>query len=345
MTDRRVPDRGLLSRRPLTASKADQALFVNRDSEIATILSAIKLRVNTFVSGPPGSGKTSLLRHVQRTLEDSDAGVEYVNVEVADSSESAIGLIAQALAPDGLDRTPVPLAADETDLSAIEGAVAARDPNEALVLLVDGIEESMTAVLFGRYRDRLWETPNLVWVVASRHVAPAPPADAFFDRVVELAPFTQADGSKLLAQWAAWISADTRHRLAEAIGAAQPVQWMLAAQSLALADVDADRVIEALADQRDASQKLPERLRVLYDALLALGPVHAGDTELLSRVGASRPWVVTSLKELEERGLVHSEREGRRVLYEALRNWLVHSSTSSNAGSIVDEWLTQADSL
>lgn len=344
MTDRRVPGRGLLSRRPLTASKADQALFVNRESEIATILSAIKLRVNTFVSGPPGSGKTSLLRHVQRILEDSDAGVEYVNVEVADSSESAIGLIARAIGSNRSDRTPVPLAGDETDLSAIERAVAARDPDESLALLVDGIDQSMTAVLFGRYRDRLWETPHLVWVVASRHVAPAPPADAFFDRVVELAPFTQEDGSRLLEQWAEWISADTRHRLAEAIGAAQPVQWMLAAQSLALDDFDADRIIEALADERDASQALPERLRVLYDALLALGPVHAGDAELLSRVGASRPWVVTNLKELEDRGLVHSERDGRRMLYEALRNWLVHSSSSSSAGPILDEWLTQADS-
>ena len=322
MPSRRVPGhRAGLSRRPLTTSEADQALFVNRTSEVHTIVSSVELGLNAFVSGTAGSGKTSLLRHVERTLESGGTAVVYVNVGAAQSVGEAIGSIARAIATDN-DTLRDPIAEDETDVLAIEQA-AARQP---LVLLVDGVDEMLTVVLFGRYRDRLWESPNLTWVVASRHRAPAPPADAFFDRILELGPFTPADGAALLDVRAPWMPAETREHLVAAIGPAQPVFWMLAAQSLAIAETEPDTMIAALVAQQDIAEGLPNRLRVLYEALVELGPAHAGDAELLDRVGASRPWVATGLKELEELGLVRSERDGRRMLYETLRNRLVHSA-------------------
>ena len=55
---------------------------------------------------------------------------------------------------------------------------------------MDGVSNEMVTVLFGRYRDRLWESPLVRWVVASRLQALPSPADAFFDRVVELGEFS-----------------------------------------------------------------------------------------------------------------------------------------------------------
>ena len=82
-------------------------------------------------------------------------------------------------------------------------------------------------------------------------------------------------------------------------------------------------MITALDEQRAVGEKLPRRIRTLYETLGELGPVHAGDPELLERVRASRPWVVTRLKELEESGLVRSERDSGRVLYEVTTDLLL----------------------
>ena len=111
-----------MSRRPLTASSADQALFVDRDAETETIRSAIGLGLNTFVAGPPGSGKTSLLRHLQRLLEDAGDAVVFVNVEPAGVSVTdVIVSIARAIDPDGPGTgSPSTIAEDETDLVVVE---------------------------------------------------------------------------------------------------------------------------------------------------------------------------------------------------------------------------------
>ena len=317
-----------LSRRPLTASSVDQRLFVDREGEGDTILAAIRLGLNVFVSGTPGSGKTSLLRHIQATLEADQRPMAYVNVEAVNTVEGAIGAVARALDPvqtAGLNG--MAWIGDETDVQVIEDAAASFE-NQPLAVLVDGASEQIVTTLFGRYRDRLWHAQELSWVVASRQPAPVPPADAFFDRVVELGPLNTAAADDLLARRAAWISPTMRGELVQAIGSAQPLFWMLAAQTLAIADTEQAAIIETLSAQHAAAERLPDRLRTLYEALLAVEPTHAGDERLLERVGSTRPRVVTGLKDLENRGLVRGERDGRRVLYRTLRNALVHATGS-----------------
>ena len=335
----RLSGRAGLSRRPLTASAADQAMFVDRAAETEAISSAIDLGLNTFVTGPAGSGKTSMLRHLQRRFDGYEAVVVYVNLEAARSIGRALGSIAREVNPDtGARRSRFTMVEDETDLVVVEDAVAARVGSRPLVLLADGASVEVATVLFGRYRDRLWDrSPQVRWVVASRHRFPPPPADAFFDRVVELGPFPPLVGADLLKRRVPETSAETRRQVAAAVGAAQPVLWMMVAQRLALASEEPDTIITTLAAQRAASQQLTSRLRTLYETIRELGPVHAGDRQLLERVRASRPWVVTGLKELEKSGLVRSERDSRRVLYEVLPNWLTRPAghnTTTGAGEL-----------
>ena len=335
----RLAGRAGLSRRPLTASAADQDMFVDRLSETEAISSAIDLGLNTFVTGPAGSGKTSMLRHVQRRLDGYEAVVVYVNLEAARSIGRALESIAREVNPDtGASRSRFAMVEDETDLVVVEEAVTARAGGRPLVLLADGASVEVAMVLFGRYRDRLWDrSPQVRWVVASRHRFPPPPADAFFDRVVELGPFPPLVGADLLEKRVPETSAEVRRHLAAVVGAAQPVFWMMVAQRLALTTEEPDTIITTLAAQRAASQQLTSRLRTLYETLRELGPVHAGDRELLERVRASRPWVVTGLKELEANGLVRSERDSRRVLYEVLPNWLTRPTaddTTTSAGEL-----------
>lgn len=311
-------------------------MFVDRVSEIEAISSGIDLGLNTFVTGPAGSGKTSMLRHVQRRLDGYEAVVAYVNLEAARSIGRALESIAREVNPDaGARRSRFAMVEDETDLIVVEEAVAARVGSRPLVLLADGVSGEVATVLFGRYRDRLWDrSPQVRWVVASRHRFPPPPADAFFDRVVELGPFPPLVGADLLEKRVPETPAEVRRQLAAVVGAAQPVFWMMVAQRLALATEAPDTIIAALAAQRAAGQQLDSRLRTLYETLRELGPVHAGDRELLERVRASRPWVVTRLKELEANGLVRSERDSRRVLYEVLPNWLTRPAGHNTPTSV-----------
>ena len=58
-----------LSHRPLTASAADEVLLVARVTEATTIRQVADLTLNTFLTGPRGSRKTSLLCHVERPPE------------------------------------------------------------------------------------------------------------------------------------------------------------------------------------------------------------------------------------------------------------------------------------
>ena len=306
-------------------------MFVDRVSETEAISSAIDLGLNTFIAGPPGSGKTSMLRHVQRRLDGYEAAVVYVNLEAARSIGRALGSIAREVNPDsGARRSRFGMVEDETDLVVVEEAVAACVGSRPLVLLADGASVEVTTVLFGRYRDRLWEgSPQVRLVVASRHRFPPPPADAFFDRVVELGPFPPLVGADLLEKRVPETAAEVRRQLAEVVGAAQPVFWMMVAQRLATVGEEPDTILTTLAAQRAASQQLTGRLRTLYETLRELGPVHAGDRVLLERARASRPWVVTGLKELEKCGLVRSERYSRRVLYEVLPNWLTRPAADN----------------
>ncbi|MPZ53713.1 MAG: ATP-binding cassette domain-containing protein [Acidimicrobiia bacterium] len=318
----------LLSRRPLTASDADQKLFVDR-SDLGTVTTAVQLGLNTFLAGPAGSGKTTLLRALQRKLEDAGEEVKYVNVEPATPQTGLFDLIRIAIEPDergNIGRRPYVYDLDDLDYTLGE-----RYGKQPLTLLIDGVDEKETAELFGRHRDHLWALEQVRWVAASRFQGPLPPpADSFFDRVLSLEPFGTDEGRELLALRVPQVAKAVRDALTGAIGSAYPFVWVLAAQRLMMDSTSVEDVIAEFAAERGRAEQLPERFRGLYDAVIAVGPVHASDEDLLERVGASRSWTATALKHLESRfGLVRSKRVGRRVVYEALRSQLMADATSA----------------
>lgn len=310
-----------LSRRPLTASKRDQELFA-MVPELDVLRGAEKLGLNVYVGGGPGSGKTTLLRRIK---------YECPRIAVfarANSTESASGLldaIGDALtAPRAM---PYPATDTELDVQRLEtvlsGTLADWEDEEQRprMVLVDGASDEQIRVLFGRYRDTIWDLP-LTWIVAGRRSAPPPPSDAFFDRVVRLAPWPRERVKQLIElrvpQWPARACDDVAGILAPAT----PTRALLDLQALVLTR-DRPELLQSFVDERAQASRLPGRLRDLYEVLNQAGPTHAGDEWLLESLGVSRSRIVHSLKELEALGMVRAERDGRRVLYTSRLHSLV----------------------
>ena len=308
-----------LSRRPLTASARDQQFFIP-GPELDQLRGAVKLGLNVHIGGGPGSGKTTLLRRLEREFGST---TKFVRADPSSSATMLLNEVARAIMhPDETIAWGRPTGT-ELDVRYLETELGyavsswSDEPERPAVVLVDGVDREHLQVLFGRYRDALWDLP-LTWIVASSFSSPPRPADAFFDRSIELEPWPVGRVRRLvetrMPDWSAEWCAD----VAETLGPTTPTQALLDLQSLALGG-NHSALIAALAADRLQVEELPDRLRKFYAALCQAGPTHAGDEWLLETAGVTRSRVVHWLKELEELGLVESERDGRRVNYTARR--------------------------
>ena len=279
------------------------ALGVLRDAE--------KFGFNVYLSGGPGSGKTTLLRHFE--YEFCGAAV-FVRAEPAASATELLQAVAVAVGPLG-GAAPVSMGDTELDVAAVFDALDRWQdmPGRPRVVLVDGADDEQVRVLFGRYRDSIWDLP-LTWMVASRGTGPPPPADSFFDRVARLAPWTSAQLRELVELRIPEWRADWGDEVASILAPASPSRAMLALQALVLSRNPTD-TLRSIAAERQRAKGLPRRLRDLYDALNQAGSAHAGDERLLDAVDVSRSRIAHGLNELETMGFVTAERNGRRVLY------------------------------
>ncbi|MXZ54237.1 MAG: hypothetical protein F4Z34_13745 [Acidimicrobiaceae bacterium] len=188
------------------------------------------------------------------------------------------------------------------------------------VVLVDDVDRKHCHELFGRLRDGLWELP-IQWVVAGTSASLDPPADTFFDAVVELPPFDQDGLRDLLERRAAsgtpeegGLLMKTADSVLDAVAPCTPRRALAVLRDLYLSNdlLEATRQLENLQSARADLKPTANRL---VDALIHHGPTHAGDAELLDEVGVTRSRVVQLLAELEADGLVTAQREGRRKLY------------------------------
>lgn len=290
-----------LSNRPLLATRADSALFVGRSAELGALTGAVADGLNAILTGDRGSGKTSLLHRLVAT--SGPRRVVRLDARLATTgATSVLRLVADAIgvevdANDGDD--PV------TTLGLIRTIGAAGD----LTIALDDLDPATSTALFGRLRDELWEQPTR-WIVAvDRDELAAvlrPPADAFFERVVELAPLDAAAARALLAARGLDVDDDVAREITER-ARGNPRRILATARTIAATPDAAPRLAAGRRFIEDRLASLPSAARMLYDTMVALDrPVSASDRELLDELHWTRPRAVAVLRELEKAGLAES---------------------------------------
>ncbi len=320
----------LLSQRALGTSDADHHLFVDRNRELKRVDRALKLGLNVYVHGPPGIGRTSFLRQIQRERPEA----RYARLHGFDTLTERLEEVERGLTDQRSLRrvTANPLAVTVqmlggTTYRSVEDpyehlqAAAVKLPDDPLpVILVDDLDEKGIVEMFGRWRDRAWEVP-IQWVVSGTSVSLDPPADTFFDVVVELERLDSEELQDLLRRRTATgppVQRDTLKSMSESalesISPCTPRRALSVLRDLYLSD-DLEHEARSLEEMQKARSHLkPTAVKVL-DALGERGPTHAGDEQLLAEVGVTRSRVVQILAELEVQGMVAAERSGRRKLY------------------------------
>lgn len=298
-----------LSQRPLLSTDADAALFVGRQREVELLQRAADLGFNALVLGDRGAGVTSLLHRVERTLRQAGHEVAYIDAGTFEGHhDDLLNLVAR--------------------ITPVDGAV----------VLLDGISHpSLVHTLFGQRRDELWELPHQ-WFVAGRTDRRSaylePPADAFFDAVVELDELTVDDATALLLRRAeapgtegepsAEVVRLVAVALAQQVNPRTPRQLLAAARAVLLSGEEPSVIAGQLFAIQNQVASLGRPPTLLFNALLDIGPVSASDERLLDRLGWTRGRVVQVLKQLEEQGFVTAIDDVRgpgrpRKLYRAKR--------------------------
>jgi DNA-binding transcriptional ArsR family regulator len=327
-----------ISQRPLSGSDADQRLFVDREEETSAVLRALELGFNVIVVGDPKAGRTSLLRHVERLVADSGRRTAFVDALSHEGLPGLLEALRGALgAPPGLSLlTAGPgLTVNESDVAALAPApddsapddLAPDDsaPDDAATVFVDNLSPGVAQALFGRFRDALWQLPYQ-WVVGGLLVRRSeylePPADSFFDSIVELGSLNEKDARSLLRTRIetagdsedALLLERSMEQIVKGTVERTPGALLAGARATLLRGAPDSAFADRVKLQTQANS-MGRGHAMVFSELESLAPVHAGDERLLQRLGYTRPRIVQILKDLEREGVVESRREGRRQMY------------------------------
>lgn len=340
-----------LSQRPLSSSAADAEMFVDRERELTRLTRAVDLGFNVLVLGERGVGVTSLVNQLAAHVLESGIRVRHVNASRAENAADLIDQVEASLRALHVSDAAVVreelhgtlgqepsvgarllealLAVNRMSerhraadaLTEIEELPTKRGvPKSAppVVILVDEAHDpEVVHGVFGRLRDELWELP-FTWVVCGdqrfRSAYLEPPADSFFDDVLQVGPL-DTDASLQLIQRRLERAGQSNksevgrlsqelHSLVEA-GEGNPRRLLSAARQLLLVPPEeAARHRGASEDLMTAASGLGRAAAMLAAELQSLGPSSASDPELLERLGWTRPRATQVLRQLEDAGLV-----------------------------------------
>lgn len=323
--------------KPLARSRADQRRFVDRKSESDEILRAVGAAQPVLLLGERGSGRTSLLNRVAwligRAPQPRDAVL--LNGELAGDPAQLFGVLVARLGHLAEPHGPRARWIDELHaLSMPDGPFGEVVRPAILMELVDLLGERLAELtrpvcvmideiapavahgVFGTLRNELWALEGVSWVIAGERAARAlylePPADAFFERVVDLPPLSDADAVKLLRAHVPDLAGTDLDR-ALGIGAGNPRRLLRAAADLAA----------GLSPENPHGQELVARAAAvggelagsLIEYVAEHGPTAASDATMLRQTGMSRQRASQLLHTLESAGLletVASADPGRR---------------------------------
>ena len=306
-----------LSGRPLFDNPIDAGLFVERE-EGPLVKANARDGINTLVLGDRGSGKTSLLRHVLFELREEEFPAIGVDAGPVEGPLDLIRLIAGSIGQIRIESPSMdPLsAAGLTETAAVLRQLRKLRPDP-------GTQAPRTAIfidlpagaktlhqLFGRFRDEMWQLPY-TWIVA----APAqlrvdlltPPADAFFEDVVELSPLSQAQQEELIGRRLN-PGEQTPWRL-PVDGENNPRRLLEVVRESLRAGVAPEQRMRALTERETEVATLGRGASMLYAELAQFGPASASDEELLKHLGWSRQRAARVLGELEQAGFVRADQK------------------------------------
>jgi DNA-binding MarR family transcriptional regulator len=328
----------MLQGRPLYDTPADTKYYVT-PAEWDTVLLAVERDNNTLVCGERGTGKTSLLRQLQLALRNNGERVVYVDAtavaepltlvyRIRDTLKGRPGVVqtlpgsvSRGVGELAGERSPPPGGASRLlydELGALGEEV------EPTTVLVDATASAQALYgVFGRMRDTMWQLPHR-WLVAidsdDRATVLRPPADTFFDIVIELAPLpterlvdvlrrrTDELPPRLISQ----VAADAQ---------GSPRAAIRAANNAIVRGTDPAQELSARAGLLDAAAQIGRPQGMLMAELLDRGQASPSDEALLHSLGLTRARVTTLLGQLQDAGLVESsversDRPGRpRTIY------------------------------
>jgi energy-coupling factor transporter ATP-binding protein EcfA2 len=311
----------MLQGRPLYDNPSDTKYHVS-PPEWDAVVRALDRGNNALVYGARGAGKTTLLRRLQLALRKGGEPVVFVDAAAITEPLELAARVHDALkgrpGVAGSTMSSAALAEVVGDPAPPPGG-ASRRLYDTLISLGQGVEPTIVLLdasasaravygIFGRMRDTIWQLPHR-WVVAiddsDRTTALKPPADAFFDTVIALAPLSIEDLLLVLGKRTDELPEALLSQIA-ADARGNPRAAIRAANDALVHGHDPTGELSARARLLDTAAQLGRPQGMLMAELLDIGQASPSDEVLLERLGLKRARVSTLLQQLHDAGLVES---------------------------------------